>query len=114
MPLRSVLKAGAAIATSAIARTDVCMASSRRLSRRRNDAPGPCFLTCGSTHRALSSQEGYLPVTCAGATLTAYSGGTVWASHPLRVAAGVVVVAARLQPGVTGSIAGLIAPTLFS
>jgi hypothetical protein len=31
------------------------------------------------------------PVTSSNASLTAYSGGTVWASHPLRMAAGVSV-----------------------
>ena len=31
------------------------------------------------------------PVTSGNAPLTAYSGGTVWASHPLRMAAGVNV-----------------------
>ena len=38
------------------------------------------------------SVAGYgVPVTSSNASLTAYSGGTVWASHPLRVAAGVYV-----------------------
>ena len=32
-----------------------------------------------------------VPVTFSNASLTAYSGGTVWASHPLRVTAGVSV-----------------------
>jgi hypothetical protein len=32
-----------------------------------------------------------VPVTFSNASLTAYSGGTVWASHPLPVAAGVNV-----------------------
>jgi hypothetical protein len=38
------------------------------------------------------SGAGYgVPVTSSNASLTAYSGGTVWASHPLPVAAGVYV-----------------------
>src|SRR5579862_4385546 len=62
------------------------------------DAPGARFPDSRITATHRSSQvpspacAGFRdPVTCLDASLTAYSGGTVWAFHPLRVAAGVSV-----------------------
>src|SRR5215510_10124013 len=73
--------------------TNPCV-SFRRLSRRRKDAPGrPGFLTRGSPlHVCLPKRRRpfglrRLSDIC-DVSLAAYSGGTVWASHPLRVAAG--------------------------
>ena len=58
----------------------------------KKDAPWlPGLLTCGSSQRFTPSQAGSPSDLCIEAPLAAYSGGTVWDLHPLRVAAGVNV-----------------------
>jgi hypothetical protein len=56
----------------------------------KGTSPRPGFLTRGSAQRAVFPSAAALS-DMYDASLPAYSGGTVWASHPLRVAAGVNV-----------------------
>src|SRR5262245_27269872 len=60
----------------------------------KKDAPGrPGFLACGATHVRSLPRPAWSSDRPEGRAivLTAYSGGTAWASHPLRVAAGASV-----------------------